>query len=331
MQRRLATDGDDGRRQRRLLHARDGQADRRPDAGRRSSSARRTASARAPGSRPTATLDVRRVAFAGTWRATVGRVRSARSTPLRPRTGSRSTRRRTARATPAAPGQRRRDPVPVPRRDAERRPRRARRRGAGRRRRGRDPAGRRRARRARHRGAGARGGGRRRRAPMTVTLVFMPDWPDVVAAIGGGPQIVRDGAPSSARARCSRRTSSARARRAAPSASSRDGRIVLVAVDGRQPGYSVGLTNFELAQALVRLGAVTGMALDSGGSTTMAFDGDAAQPPLGRGRAAHLDRARCSCTTGSSRPSRPPRRLAERRRRRRHAEPRATRSCGPRR
>ena len=52
-----------------------------------------------------------------------------------------------------------------------------------------------------------------------------------------------------------------------------DGRIVLVAVDGRQPGYSVGLTNFELAQALVRLGAVTGMALDSGGSTTMAFDG----------------------------------------------------------
>ena len=48
---------------------------------------------------------------------------------------------------------------------------------------------------------------------------------------------------------------------------------MLVAVDGRQPGYSVGLTNFELAQALVRLGAVTGMALDSGGSTTMAFDG----------------------------------------------------------
>ena len=37
-----------------------------------------------------------------------------------------------------------------------------------------------------------------------------------------------------------------------------DGRIVLVAVDGGQPGYSVGMTNFELAQTLVRLGAVTG-------------------------------------------------------------------------
>ena len=36
-----------------------------------------------------------------------------------------------------------------------------------------------------------------------------------------------------------------------------DGRLILVAVDGRQPGYSTGLTNFELAQTMVRLGAVT--------------------------------------------------------------------------
>ena len=33
------------------------------------------------------------------------------------------------------------------------------------------------------------------------------------------------------------------------------------------------MTNFELAQILVRLGAVTGTALDSGGSTTMAYNG----------------------------------------------------------
>src|SRR4029450_12888593 len=52
-----------------------------------------------------------------------------------------------------------------------------------------------------------------------------------------------------------------------------DGRIVLVAVDGRQPGYSTGLTNFELALLMMRLGAVTASALDAGGSTTMAFDG----------------------------------------------------------
>ena len=33
------------------------------------------------------------------------------------------------------------------------------------------------------------------------------------------------------------------------------------------------MTNFELAQTLVRLGAVTGSAFDAGGSTTLAFDG----------------------------------------------------------
>ena len=52
-----------------------------------------------------------------------------------------------------------------------------------------------------------------------------------------------------------------------------DGRIVMVAIDGRQPGYSTGVTNFELAQTLAGLGAVNAMALDSGGSTTAAFDG----------------------------------------------------------
>ena len=60
----------------------------------------------------------------------------------------------------------------------------------------------------------------------------------------------------------------------------------MVVVDGRQPGYSVGMTNFELAQALARLGAVTGSALDSGGSTTMAFDGQAAEPAVRPGRRA---------------------------------------------
>ena len=47
----------------------------------------------------------------------------------------------------------------------------------------------------------------------------------------------------------------------------------MVVTDGRRPGYSVGMTNFELAQTLVRLGAVTASAFDGGGSTTLAFDG----------------------------------------------------------
>ncbi len=108
---------------------------------------------------------------------------------------------------------------------------------------------------------------------LTITLAFRPDWPGIVSAVGGGPQIVRDGAPIFRSGEAF--TTNQLGKRAPRSAVGQlaDGRIVLVAVDGRQPGYSVGLTNFELAQALVRLGAVTGMALDSGGSTTMAFDG----------------------------------------------------------
>ena len=58
-----------------------------------------------------------------------------------------------------------------------------------------------------------------------------------------------------------------------------DGRILLVAVDGRQPGYSTGMTTFELAQTMVRLGAVTASSFDAGGSTTMAFEGKLLNSP----------------------------------------------------
>ena len=108
---------------------------------------------------------------------------------------------------------------------------------------------------------------------VTAQLLFKPDWPDIVSAIGGGPQIVRDGAPDLPRRRdLHDEPAGPRAPRSAVGQLA-DGKMILVTVDGRQPGYSVGMTNFELAQALVRLGAVTGMALDSGGSATMAFDG----------------------------------------------------------
>jgi len=116
---------------------------------------------------------------------------------------------------------------------------------------------------------------------VTSRLVFKPDWPGVVAAIGGGPQIVRNGA---AVFRAGELFATSQLGPRAPRSAIgqlADGRVILVAVDGRQPGYSVGMTNFELAQTLVRLGAVTGMALDSGGSTTMAFDGALLNRPSG--------------------------------------------------
>ena len=59
---------------------------------------------------------------------------------------------------------------------------------------------------------------------------------------------------------------------------------VFVAVDGRAEGYSRGVTMTELAQIFVDLGATTAYNLDGGGSTTMVFDGDLVNDPLGKGQ-----------------------------------------------
>jgi exopolysaccharide biosynthesis protein len=49
----------------------------------------------------------------------------------------------------------------------------------------------------------------------------------------------------------------------------KDGSIIFSAVDGRQPGYSVGCTLFEHAQLLIDLGAETVFHIDGGGSTNL--------------------------------------------------------------
>ena len=48
-----------------------------------------------------------------------------------------------------------------------------------------------------------------------------------------------------------------------------DGSLLLVTVNGRNPGISVGMTLEELAELMIELGAVDAMNLDGGGSTTM--------------------------------------------------------------
>lgn len=106
-----------------------------------------------------------------------------------------------------------------------------------------------------------------------VNFALRPGWAGVVSAVGGGPVIVRGGKPVF---RANEAFLTAQLQPRAPRAAVgqlADGRIVLVAVDGRQPGYSVGLTTFQLAQAVARLGAVTAMALDGGGSVTMGIEG----------------------------------------------------------
>ena len=118
---------------------------------------------------------------------------------------------------------------------------------------------------------------------VTVRLVLSPEWRDVPEAVGGGPAIVRGGKPIF---NATEDFGSADLNRRNPRTAvgqRADGRIVMLVVDGRRPGYSAGMTNFELAQAMIRLGAVTASALDSGGSSTMAFDGQLLNRPSDRG------------------------------------------------
>ena len=121
---------------------------------------------------------------------------------------------------------------------------------------------------------------------MTLRLILQPDWAVVSDAIGGGPILVRDGAPVY-RSNEGFTTSQLAPRGPRTAVGQRaDGGIILLTTDGRQPGFSVGMTNFELAQALVRYGAVRGMGLDGGGSSTLAFEGTVLNSPSdGRERA----------------------------------------------
>lgn len=115
-------------------------------------------------------------------------------------------------------------------------------------------------------------------APLGATVelrpTLTPNWSAMRGAIGGGPQLVAGGKPVF-RSRESFGDPVLN-RRAARSAIGQlaDGRIVLVTVEGGTSAYSAGMTNFELAVALSRLGAQVAYGLGSGTSSAMAFDGD---------------------------------------------------------
>jgi len=114
---------------------------------------------------------------------------------------------------------------------------------------------------------------------VTVRLPLPNEWSTVTDAVSAGPTLVKNGKPIFNAGEAltpvqlhGRDPRTAIGQRA-------DGTIVMLAVDGRRPGWSIGLTNWELAQTLVRYGCVTGFALDSGGSTTVAFDGKVLNRP----------------------------------------------------
>jgi flagellar hook assembly protein FlgD len=106
-----------------------------------------------------------------------------------------------------------------------------------------------------------------------VMLSLSPDWRSLAGAIGGGPLLVRNGKPifHAGESFHPRQLNNRQPRGAIGQLA--DGSIVLVGVEGSKPSYSIGMSSYELAVELSRLGAVTAFGLGAGPASGMAFDG----------------------------------------------------------
>ncbi|HEU5405898.1 MAG TPA: phosphodiester glycosidase family protein [Gaiellaceae bacterium] len=112
-------------------------------------------------------------------------------------------------------------------------------------------------------------------------LSLSPGWSGLASAIGGGPLLVRSGKPvfHANESFDPRRLNTRQPRGAIGQLA--DGRILLVAVEGTNPAYSIGMSSYELAVELSRLGATTAVGLDSGAAAGIAFNGNLLTRPSG--------------------------------------------------
>jgi exopolysaccharide biosynthesis protein len=62
-------------------------------------------------------------------------------------------------------------------------------------------------------------------------------------------------------------------------AQTKDGTIIFLVIDGRQPGYSIGATLYDAQQLLLKKGAVTAANLDGGSSSVLVNDGRVVNRP----------------------------------------------------
>ena len=105
-------------------------------------------------------------------------------------------------------------------------------------------------------------------------------WRGAVFVVGGGPQLIKEArvAITFEDEKISPKFVSDRHPRTAI-ARLKDGRVLIVTVDGRQPGVSAGMSLPELAVLLLEFGASEGINLDGGGSTTMVVNGKLVNKP----------------------------------------------------
>lgn len=115
---------------------------------------------------------------------------------------------------------------------------------------------------------------------VTVGEQLKPAWSNIRLAVGAGPQLMKDGAIylTTKTEGFGSDVSGGRAPRTAVGVNAQ-GHLLLVVVDGRQPGHSIGMTLIELAKLMQELGAKNAMNLDGGGSTEMVVCGELVNRP----------------------------------------------------
>lgn len=97
--------------------------------------------------------------------------------------------------------------------------------------------------------------------------------------LGGFPLLLLDGRPVLDRVPTIREAFALRRHPRTAVAIRPDSTVLLVVVDGRQPGHSEGMTLPELTDLLVELGAAHALNLDGGGSTSLVLQGELVNRP----------------------------------------------------
>jgi hypothetical protein len=104
---------------------------------------------------------------------------------------------------------------------------------------------------------------------LKLILKLVPIKEKILEMVGGIPRIIRNGKISIEEGYSDSNFAKFRHPRTAVGFSKDSTKMFLFTVDGRQPGYSVGMSLYEEAEFLLDLGVYQAINLDGGGSTTM--------------------------------------------------------------